>query len=268
MRKLPLLSAILFISVFSLFSQDSKFRFGLRIAGQPSWLRSNNLNKVSPDGTVFGWGFGLVMDWRLTDVAYFSTGIGGDFEGGFQKFGDSLFYVVDKEDNIIEYNNVSLNSSNNSTFMLQRRELQTTCVTIPLILKLCTKEIGGFKYFGEFGGSLGFLVKTRATDEVQTIFKNGVFQSYLPNTREDVNPYNATIPIRLGLNVGIGTEYTLSGSTNAFASINYIHQFFNTYWESSDYYARYIRSNNSKLETNGYLSAYSSCVQINLGIMF
>ena len=37
-------------------SSLKNYRFGLRIAGQPSWLRSNDEKRVEPSGSVFGWG--------------------------------------------------------------------------------------------------------------------------------------------------------------------------------------------------------------------
>src|ERR1700740_3355 len=86
MKKLLLVaSGILFISR-SLTAQedpnfDKKFRFGLRVAAQPTWLSSND-NNTKKNGVGFGTGFGLVTEFKLSDIIHFSTGIGGDFETG------------------------------------------------------------------------------------------------------------------------------------------------------------------------------------------
>ncbi|MFN6037503.1 MAG: hypothetical protein ACK452_03475 [Bacteroidota bacterium] len=271
MKKI-LLVCILFIFSLSVLktqtNNSGNFRFGLRVAAQPCWLRSNDVKRVKPSGAVFGTGFGLVMDWRINDVASFSTGIGGDFEGGNQDFIDTAYYVFDKDDNIMKFEDVtSVNSNNVSTYMLLSRKLKTTSVTIPLTLKLSTKEIGSVRYFGQFGLNIGWIVKMRSTDQVKSVYVKGVDRLYAEETLEDVNPYYGTIPVRLGLNAGIGGEYRLSGSTSVFCSVNYLHQFINSFVENTKYYANKKDSNN-KLTDAAKLSAYGSGVQINLGIMF
>jgi hypothetical protein len=273
MKKLPLFLAFIFaVTLFTNAQGDAskKFRFGLRIAPEPAWLRSNDKKKIDPTGAVFGFGFGLNMEFRLTDVVNFSTGIGGDFEGGKQDFLDSTYYTVDKDDVIQKFEDVdSLTNTSYSTYMLQSRKLKTTALTIPLTLKLMTKEIGGMKYFGQFGVNVGYLLKMRATDQVKTVYKKGVYQSYKEEELTDVNPYVGTIPIRMGLNVGFGAEYRLSGSTSAFASINYVHQFFNSFVQQSKYYANeFTTTTPIKLTDKAKQSALGTALQINLGILF
>lgn len=245
------------------------FRFGLRLAGQPSWLRSNDEKRVEPAGSVFGWGFGLNMEWKLSDVASLATGIGGDFEGGKQKFNDTVYYATNVDDEIVKFESVdSLTNKAYSTFMLLDRRLKTSAVTIPITLKLSTKEIAGMKYFGQFGINLSYFTKMRATDEVKIVYNKGVSDNFRSESISDVNPYVGVIPIRVGLNAGAGVEYRLSGSTSAFASINYVHQFINTFVEKTNHYANEISGTRPKLTNQAKMSAYGTCVQINVGVLF
>ena len=250
-------------------SSLKNYRFGLRIAGQPSWLRSNDEKRVEPSGAVFGWGFGLTMDCKLTEVASISTGIGGDFEGGKQNFNDTVFYCTNVDDEIVKFETVdSLSSKDFSTFMLLSRKLKTSAVTIPITLKLSTKEIQGMRYFGQFGLNISYFTKMRSTDEVKIVYNKGVDNGFRTETISDVNPYVGVIPIRLGLNAGAGVEYRLSGSTSAYASVNYLHQFINNFVEKTNHYANLKSGTPPKLSDQAKMSAYGTCIQINVGVLF
>jgi len=72
-----------------------KFRAGLKFSAQPSWFQSSDPNTTKLK-TGFGYGFGLVTDFRLSDVIYFSTGIGGDFENSSIKYRDKRFSLTTK----------------------------------------------------------------------------------------------------------------------------------------------------------------------------
>lgn len=258
-----------FLIAFSQSDANNKFRFGLRVAAEPCWLRSNDLKRVEPSGPILGTGFGLVLDWKISDVASFSSGIGGDFEGGKQDFKDTVFYVFDIDDNIKQFSDVTNAEANDvSTYMLLSRKLKTTSVTIPLTLKLSTREIGGIRYFGQFGLNLGWLVKLRSTDEVKAVSVKGVNKGYAAETLEDVNPYFGTIPIRIGLNAGIGGEYRLSGTTAIYCSVDYIHQFINTFVENTKYYSNKISGSPKTLSDAAKMTAYGSGIQINVGVLF
>src|SRR5262245_36513700 len=84
---------------------DKKFRFGIRVAGQPTWLQSNNTSSKS-NGATFGYGFGLAMEFRLSGIIHFLTGIGGDFEGGKIYYRHDADFkvkeVIDSEGNLVE----------------------------------------------------------------------------------------------------------------------------------------------------------------------
>jgi hypothetical protein len=263
---------------------DKKFRLGLKVAAQPTWFSSNE-NSASKLGTGFGFGFGLVTEFRLGKTASFVTGIGGDFEGGSIKYRYdplsaspySVDYILDASGNMKKLedgqNTATLISTGDTYYNgLIERKIKTTHVTIPIALKMMTKEISGFKYFGMFGGEIGVRVKTTATDKYTSSYAYG---STTPsagstNSKVNINPDASLIPIRVGMNVGLGAEYRLSGSTSAFISVNYFRSFTNLMKKESKYM---IYDYNT--DSNGVMTFFHvkqgllmNAIRINVGVLF
>jgi hypothetical protein len=253
---------------------DSKHRFGLRITPQPCWWVSGDKNNI-PAGSVFGFGFGLNYEIRLTNTAFFLTGIGGDFEGGI--------YSLKKEPGVYDPA-YWLNESGEFVkpdapktagtigYELKSRKINTTYATIPLLLKLKTGETEGvpFRYFGVFGVELGVRLNAEATD---TYYGYVDYKTGLPIyhkgefTESDINLNDEAglIPLRMGLNVGAGVEYNISKSTSMFLSLNYFRSFTNFMDKESDFTIYGFDGSNYKfIRQNLKLSA----IRINIGLMF
>lgn len=268
---------------------DKKFRFGLRISPQPSWFSSSDKTNNPPFGAIFGFGFGLNMEFKLSDIVAFQTGIGGDFEGGKQTFRNDpnanyqVEYWLDNANDIVEVKNgtdlsdLKINSYTNC--FLKERSIKTTHVTIPFILKLSTNEYSGFKYFGLFGAELGIRTKSVAKDTYVTTYKynsSGVTTSGPDgegiSSISNINLKNdaSTIPIRLGLNVGLGTEYRLGGSTSIFFSVNYFKSFTNLMRTKESKYLVYNIANNNGVNKFSYVkqNLIQNAIRINIGINF
>jgi hypothetical protein len=263
---------------------DKKFRLGLKVAGQPSWFSSNE-STASKQGTGFGFGFGLAMEFRLGKTASFVTGIGGDFENGSIKYkydplgkaAYSVNYITDASGNMKELNDgVNLSDYLQTGDVLysgvSERKIKTTHVTIPIALKMMTKEIAGFKYFGMFGGEIGIRVKSRAADSYKSSFTAG---SPFPgvggtNTNININKDGSLVPIRVGMNVGLGAEYRLSGSTSAFISVNYFRSFTNLMRKESKYmvYDYNVDSNGNMTFFRVKQGIFMNAIRINVGILF
>lgn len=289
------------IAVFALFSKttlaqasasgddsDNKIRFGLRINPQPTWFSSADKNNI-PNGSAFGYGFGLNIEYRFSTVVSLLTGIGGDFEGGKIKYkmdpvnNFQVCYFKNDGDNFIQAKNNSpaneLKMAGNTVYLLKERKINTSYVTIPIILKLSTKDINGMKYYGLFGAELGFRIKAKATDSFYDIrkYKSDTTYETLP-----ANPINdidiskdaSLLPIRVGLNVGAGIEYRLAGTTSFFASVNFFNSFTNLMrneskylmynWQVIDASKGTTLVNYKMLNQNLMLKA----IRINLGFMF
>jgi hypothetical protein len=116
------------------------------------------------------------------------------------------------------------NSTNNGDqfFEIKTRTIKATYVTLPVLLKLMTKDISGMKYFGQFGGNIAVQTKFRCTDELTKLEYNTTTNLYEATgdvTVSDMRPTGDLIPFNIGLNVGLGFEYNLAGSTSFFLSV-------------------------------------------------
>jgi opacity protein-like surface antigen len=268
---------------------DKKHRLGIRAALQPCWYKSDNASSKG-NGSVLGFGFGLAWEIKLSDIIRFSTGIGGDFEGGKISYrNDTTFRVKAVLNNEGEYeeakNGIAATDYNlkngNTYYELKERRFRTTMITIPLTLKMMTSEYSGFRYFGVFGGELGI----RAGIKVDDTYYNGVLAN---NTGTTITTSKVTdgelkkegillgkdatlLPFRVGMNLGLGTEYRIAGSTSLVFSVNYFQSFTNLMRKESK-----ILSKEQHLDTGNQtwnLLALNQqylmrAVRINIGIMF
>ncbi len=265
---------------------DRKLRFGLRVAASPGWFSSDD-NFTTKAKTNFGYGFGLNMEFRLSDIIHFQTGVGGDFERGTVKYNNSplstlqgtrVEYVVDTKGELVSANDGEAltsyygtnNSQQNKTYILNERKIKATYITIPLILKMMTKEFSGLKYFGAFGGELGFRTALKADDQTDYYNSSTMKFEKIENTNLNIARDGSIIPVRFGLNAGIGTEYRLSGSTAFVFSINYFRSFTNIMKTESRFNHTKVTPNSDGTLTFDNLNQglFYNAIRINLGIMF
>ena len=257
---------------------DKKFRFGLRVVAQPTWFKSGEKSNI-PSGAAFGYGFGLNIERRFSATAGLLTGIGADFEGGKYKFRNDpaanfeSMYWMDENKDLVSATSENRTKKLNTGYVLKERTLKTTYVTIPILLKLSTKEIGGLKYSGMFGGELGIRLKAVATDSYLQArqYSNDTTYVIIPDegsiSNINVGKDFSLVPLRFVFNAGLGAEYRLSGATAAFININYFMTLTNQLKKESEYIvsktipgsknSTYI---NQKLKTSG--------IRISIGIMF
>jgi hypothetical protein len=255
---------------------DKNVRFGVFVRGTPSWYSMTSNNYYSKGGAVFGMGFGLNLEFRITDVVAFQTGIGGDFDGGKinYTYSPTLFnpiytnYILNNTPALVEIKGTSPSDYNAgyktgqyTGHALLSRQIHTTYVTIPLLLKMKTKEISGLKYFVNFGGHIDVLAGATTTDNTT--------DGTTLTTYKGLSMYKDCIPVRVGLNAGLGAEYRLAGTTSLFLSFNFVNSFISTVKATSVY--NYTGTGT----TNGYSSfnyaaqkLNANGVQINIGILF
>ena len=292
MKKILLIVSSSLLLANSFLAQDSnfdkKFRFGLRVAAQPTWVSSND-NFTVKDKTGFGYGFGLVTEFKLSDIIHLQTGVGGDFERAYVKYkntftlippsGVGAGYTTNSNGELQEAKDGtdrnSFQTSTSENYILSSRKIKATYITVPIILKMMTKEIGGFRYFGMFGGELGIRTGLKADDQVQqlAIIPTPPYLNLVSTTNNNVNigKDGSLIPLRFGLNVGLGTEYRLSGSTAIFFNVNYFHSFTNTMRKESKYiYTDYETDPNTGTVEFTHLKQglMMRAIRINIGVMF
>ena len=159
MKKILILVSSIVLLANTISAQDAadkKVRFGLKATPTPTWLRSDDLKNTESSGVKFGFGFGLQLEFKISSTASFVTGIGGDFLGGSQKYNlgqgialnkDNSAYVDSKD---LDFNKATSAINNASTdinyYQLNSRSIKASYLTIPVLLKLMTKDISGFKY--------------------------------------------------------------------------------------------------------------------------
>lgn len=267
---------------------DKKFRFGIRATPQPTWYKSDNNNSKGA-GAAFGFGFGLIMERKLSKIVHFSSGIGGDFEGGYITYRNdadfSVNAVLNDEGQYVEAKNGVMKEDyqfkdGNTQYVLQERRFKTTFLTIPLMLKMMTDEYGGMKYFANAGLELGIRTKTRATDTyisgVKTVV-TGTTTTTPPAdelTKSDINlGKDASLaPFRIGMNLGLGFEYRIGGSTSLLFSANYFQSFTNLMRSESKYLVKgkdtYIGSDNTVTFTPLDQGYFMRAVRLNIAILF
>ncbi len=268
---------------------DKRHRFGIRVSPQPTWFKSNNTSSKG-NGSYIGFGFGLAWEIKLSNIIHFQTGIGGDFEGGKISYRyDKDFNVqevIDSEGNLVEAKNGITNADydlkNGSTrYILKERKYRSTMITIPLILKMMTNEYNGFRYFANFGGEIGIRAAVKADDSFYAGWKaastaTSVEVTVVPEgelQKKDilVGKDATLLPFRAGLNLGLGTEYRLAGSTSLVFSVNYFQSFTSLMRKESKYLTKEsnIDSSTGKYTFSPLNQSYlMRAVRINIAIMF
>ncbi len=260
---------------------DKKFRFGIRVSPQPTWIKSKDKNTTG-GGMNFGFGFGLITEFKLSNIVHFYTGIGGDFENGTINYKNDpansyvVAYVTDKEGVLVEPTNgmdpTTLYTSGNVGYGgITTRKIKTTYVTIPLTLKMMTQEYSGMKYFAQFGADLGLRTKIKSEDTYSQVVKSGTVTVVSgTNTDLDLKQDASLLPIRIGLNVGLGTEYRIAGTTSLMFSINYFSSFTNLMRGTSKYHFTSAQTDsNGKLQFSFLKqNLIQNALRINIGILF
>ena len=212
MKKLSILLLLFcFLSVGkTVFAQGENelknFRFGLKAQPSLGWYKPEEIKKYSSGGIKIKFGYGLITEFRLSKVASFQTGLEINSSGGIIEYLDSTYFVP---------------SGDTNKFYMKTRNYSVNYIDLPISLKLKSSEIGAITYWGQFGLNASIRWKAKATDV-----------GHFKNTTTDVtqDPLDITSDmslIQLGLNVGIGIEYNLAGSTSLLVGVNYHNGFTN-----------------------------------------
>lgn len=181
------LFALMLLATISLNAQDfKKFRLGLNVGPNFGWIKPTEADWTT-DGTRVGFGAGLITDFYFAKNYGISTGIQIMNAGGKVKVVDPLGTITAK-------------------YMNQY-------VQLPFCLKMKTNDFSGFNIFGLFGVTAEYRYKSRFDWE-------GTSGGFTVG-EENINGKDYTRALRLGLNIGLGTEYNIAGSTSLFVSLVY-----------------------------------------------
>jgi hypothetical protein len=223
------------VIVFFCFQQaksQEKLFFGLKAAPSISWLQAKSTD-LDGSGAKIGFSYGLIADVNFSENYSFGTGIDFNQQGGEIKYPG----ILDTELATITEN-----------YALQYLE-------VPFTLKMRTKEIGYFTYYGRFGLGADVLISAKADTKLKS--------SGETVKEKDLNVYDDLRFFRASIIIGLGAEYHLSGSTRLIIGATYNNGFVNP-----------LKGHVLQLDDNGFVvkgdkrKATSDFISIDLGVIF
>lgn len=286
-KLLALASLVLLTSSVSAGGDENEiknFRFGLKVTPSLNWYKPDG-KILSKNGTTTKFGGGLILEFRLAKVASIQTGLQIDMDGGKIKYNNGGFaapnantvsYYYNNSDDAIEpYGTTPPTDSTNlysfnqkyTLYQLNERTYKATYITIPLLLKLKTKEIGMMTYFGQFGINNSFRWSVKADDKL-TALSGSNFGATESKTKINISKDAAVYTASLAF--GGGVEMNFSGTTSLLIGVNYNLGFTNVVKSDSDYLRR---NTNNATGTGSDLSQLPQTIKANavvltVGVLF
>jgi hypothetical protein len=296
MKKILTITALALMANVGLAQENEikNFRFGLVIDPSVNWMKPEG-KIIAKNGAGVKFGGGVILEFRLAKVASLQTGIRIHGDGGKVKYNNddlqkpnsnvvSYFYTT-ADDVIAPYQApdsanafyTSASTKGKTQFQLNERQYKATYITIPLVLKLKTKEIGTMTYFGQFGINSSFRWKATANDEVTEIKQGPTgFSLGVSEKKSKVDVTKDVAFFKAALTFGLGAEMNLSGTTSLTFGLNYNLGFTNFVKGESDYLAKRTTDANYSYplaQTNVVTSKMpqeikSSAVVLTVGVLF
>jgi hypothetical protein len=200
-------------------------RFGIRVTPEVSWMKPADEKTLEFAGAKIKLGYALMTEFKLNKVVCLATGLAFEKNGGTINYLDDNVRYYYKQDSPVE--STTPQDTATRLFKLSKREFSINYLSIPLCLKMRTKEIGLMTYFAQVGVNLGIRTKSVVNDEENI---DGLTKSLdkIVNTT-DIGFFKAAI------NVGLGAEYSLAGTTALLVSVNYLNGLTNIAKKTSDY---------------------------------
>ncbi len=201
MKKIVLLSFIMFCSTLVLFAQD--FRFGFQVSPTRSWMYSND-NTITRENGNTGLKLGVLGEYYFSERYAITGGLGFAFnQGGTLKHetGGNFFKESDLSNPALNTGDKPLPDNVLLTYKIQY-------VEIPIGLKMRTDEIGYFRYFAEIP-IFPLAIRTQGRGDIEG---GGIRETDL-NINKDVTVFS----VSWGL--GAGIEYSVSSNTAIVAGL-------------------------------------------------
>jgi hypothetical protein len=225
------ISVVLIMLLFSFYlhAQDNEtpYQFGFKIAPNLGWMKPD-AEGYSRDGMTTGFSWGFVGDYNFSKTYALSTGFTITSNSGKLKFP----YAED------------------SLLGTMHRKYRIRSLEIPIMLKMRTKEIGDFTYYGLIGFGTSFNLSAKADDEFHVETPSAYTIAHQPNIKSRVNF------LRESMIVGLGAQYNISGDTQFFVGLLFNNGITNS-----------LKGHNS-VNTSLSENAITNYFELNIGILF
>ncbi|MFO7723258.1 MAG: porin family protein [Bacteroidales bacterium] len=224
--------------------REVEWRFGLKAQPSVSWL-TTPLKEFENEGVKLNFGYGLIVEKRLFSSAVLATGfLVNDFGGTYKYVGQDKHILFQNQGDQID-----------TSIRFNSRKLMLKYLEVPVALKFRTPEINYLTYFAHIGLDFGFRIKATSDDNFRDLIQDRTGSYEKEPVTSDVNF------MRMGLQLGLGTEYSLAGNTAIMIGVSYVNGFTNVMRKESDIL---IYSDQSKVKQQ----FSGQAVNLNIAILF
>lgn len=223
-----LITTVCLAIVFAL-NVAAQVKMGLKVAPQLTWVTPESKG-ISAGSLKVNAAYGLMVDYYFNENYAFATELSvAAFTGGLKVKNAQVF-------------------RNGGTPVVSDVDYTHRCtyVSVPLLLRMRTKEIGYFRYFAEFGLDNAVLVRHR-TDVSTSAFSLTDVNVNNPDKQDEYTiQTNDASPVKLdddlsffrsGLVIGAGLQYNVFGNTLLVGGLRY-NNALNTFTSENNWKAR------------------------------
>lgn len=203
---------IILLFAGNIMAQESKIEFGLGTTSFISWITPSN-KAISNGGAAPSFGFGAKINYNIGTKYAFGVEVNLQNIGADLKANDAI---------IKHHNTIDTVSNFGISYNLQYLDL-------PIFIKMHTVQEDNRSFYGEFGGSLGFLLKQKGDISSNKYNKadvnlaepdaEDVFE--LKSTKNNDSYAITSNKIRAGLMFGAGVNFHLKNSSRVELGLRY-----------------------------------------------
>lgn len=204
------------IAISLVVTVHAQIKIGVRVAPQMTWSTSDNKNTTT-NGTRINAAYGLMLDYFFTD----NYALGTEFS--IQSFGTNLNVSKNRFTSVSYTDNGVAQTVSNVDDL--KYDYQLRYITIPLMLKMRTNEIGHLRYYAEFGYASGFLIRSKADVSLDKLQLSNVninepddedkFEINTQKYSDKVSSYRGSLVF------GAGIQYNMFGNSMLVAGLRY-----------------------------------------------
>lgn len=226
-----------------------RVQFRLSTQSGLAWANTPNERIIVNNGVGYTFNFGLQLDFKLAKYVGFTMGIFYGWERLKTQNVDTAYYNFDGF-NLVETGEGVIRNK-----QLLARKWDSQGFEVPLGIRLRTKEMGIFTYYGKIGVLNRFNIRNSSHDTQRDLLTNQEEEI------EKIDLKKASLFYQFGLFVGGGMEYNLSGNTSLFWGIQYNHNLVSTAKKNNPYATRVDG-------TQYQQQFFKGAILLNLGVLF